>query len=43
MPIQKVKVLMRHKTISQTVNTYMELGLADIGEEVWNLPNLFNN
>lgn len=41
MPIQKVKVLMRHKDIKTTVNLYLDLGLKDMAEDVWKLPKLF--
>jgi integrase len=37
LPIQKVKVLMRHATISLTADLYGKLGIDDLGEEVWNL------
>lgn len=40
--IQKVKVLMRHKTIKLTADLYGELGLADVGEEVWELPPILS-
>ena len=30
--IQKVRVLMRHANIKQTCDTYMDLGLSDVGE-----------
>ena len=40
MPIQKVKVLMRHSTIKLTADLYTDLGIEDLGAEVWNLPTL---
>ena len=40
MPIQKVKVLMRHSTIKLTADLYTDLGIEDLGAEVWNLPKL---
>ncbi len=41
MPIQKVKILMRHRTLQMTADLYCDLGLEDVGEDVWNLPSLF--
>ena len=38
LPIQKVKVLMRHGTIGLTADLYGKLGIDDLGEDVWNLP-----
>jgi integrase len=38
LPIQTVKVLMRHKDIRMTCNLYMALGLEDVGEELLKLP-----
>jgi hypothetical protein len=32
---------MRHSTIQLTADLYCQLGLADLGEEVWSLPTLF--
>jgi integrase len=40
MPIQKVKVLMRHSSITLTADLYGQLGIDDIGDEVWSLPPL---
>jgi integrase len=41
LPIQKVKVLMRHATLKLTADLYGELGMADVAEDVWTLPSLF--
>ena len=41
LPIQKVMVLMRHKSITLTANLYLDLGLTDIASENWTLPPLF--
>jgi integrase len=38
LPIQKVKVLMRHSTIKLTADLYTQLGIDDLGDEVWSLP-----
>jgi integrase len=38
LPIQQVKVMMRHLTISLTADLYHDLGLDDMGDEVCNLP-----
>jgi integrase len=38
LPIQKVRLLMRHRDIRMTCNLYMDLGLDDLAEEVWTLP-----
>jgi integrase len=40
LPIQKVKVLMRHSTISLTADLYTDLGIDDVAEGVWMLPRL---
>jgi integrase len=40
LPIQKVKVLMRHKNIRETADLYMNLCLEDVGEEIWTPPTL---
>jgi site-specific recombinase XerD len=40
LPIQQVKVLMRHSTISLTADLYHDLGLDDMRDEVCNLPRL---
>lgn len=42
LPIQRVKQLMRHGDIRRTVNLYMDLGIDDLGEEVWKLPSVFS-
>jgi integrase len=41
LPIQKVKVLMRHLTLQMTADLYGQLEMEDVAEEVWDLPNLF--
>ena len=33
--------LMRHSTSKLTADLYGELGIDDVGEDVWNLPTLF--
>ena len=38
LPIQKVRILMRHRDVRTTCNLYMDLGLTDVGEELWRLP-----
>jgi integrase len=38
LPIQKVKMLMRQSTIQLTADLYTDLGLEEIGENVWTLP-----
>jgi hypothetical protein len=40
LPIQKVKVLMRHSTITLTADLYLDLGIDDTAEGVWTLPRL---
>jgi integrase len=40
LPIQVVRVLMRHKDIRTTCNLYMDLGLDDVNETLANLPRL---
>jgi hypothetical protein len=40
MPVQKVRVLMRHSTLKQTCDLYLQLGLDDLAEDVWSLPAL---
>ena len=40
LPIQIVKVLMRHATIALTADLYGKLGIDDLGEKVWSLPSL---
>lgn len=42
LPIQTVKVLMRHASINMTVDVYLDLGITEIGEDIWNLPRLFS-
>lgn len=41
LPIQTVRVLMRHRDINLTVKVYLDLGLTDIAEEIKKLPRLF--
>jgi integrase len=38
LPIQKVRILMRHRDIRTTINLYSDLGLADVGDDVWAWP-----
>ncbi len=40
LPIVKVQRLMRHKDIRMTANLYADLGIEDLGEDVWSLPTL---
>ncbi len=40
MPIQKVRMLMRHQTMRQTCDLYLDLGIDDIGGDVWTLSPL---
>lgn len=40
-PIQKVKALMRHCSINQTADLYLDLGLTDVAEDCWFLEPLF--
>jgi site-specific recombinase XerC len=40
LPIQKVRVLMMHRDARTTLNLYTDLGLIDVGEDVWALPRL---
>jgi integrase len=40
LPIQKVMVLMRHKSIVLTANLYLDLGITDCAEENWTVPAL---
>jgi integrase len=42
LPIQVVRLLMRHKDISVTCRVYLDLGLADVSEAVLKLPQLFD-
>ena len=41
LPIQKVKLRMRHLTLQMTADLYGGLEIADVAEEVWMLPPLF--
>ena len=41
LPIQDVQALMRHGTITLTMDLYRDQGLEDIGQTVWTLPPLF--
>ena len=41
LPIEVVKLLMRHSTIQLTVDLYGQLGFQDLGIQVWALPPLF--
>ena len=41
LPIQVVRLLMRHKNIKQTCDLYMDLGLTDVAEAVIQLPPMF--
>jgi integrase len=41
LPIQKVKLLMRHLTLGMTADLYADLEMEDVAEEVWDLPPLF--
>jgi integrase len=41
LPIQKVKVLMRHQTLQMTAEVYSALDMQDVAEEVWDLQVLF--
>jgi len=43
LPIQKVRLLMRHKDIRTTCNLYMDLGIQDVMEEVWALPSILKS
>ena len=38
LPIQKVKTLLRHSTITLTADLYGKLGMDDVAEDVWTLP-----
>jgi integrase len=38
LPIQVVRLLMRHKNIKQTCDLYMDLGLTDVAEALIDLP-----
>jgi len=40
LPIQKVKTLMGHSTITLTADLYGQLGMEDVAEDVWTLPPL---
>jgi integrase len=41
LPLMKVKLLMRHRDIRTTANLYADLGLTDVGDEIWTLQKLF--
>lgn len=43
LPIQKVRILMRHRDIQTTCNLYLDLGIQDMAESVWNLPRVFDS
>jgi hypothetical protein len=43
LPIQKVKLLMRHLTLGMTADLYADLEMEDVAEEVWDLPPLFKS
>jgi len=43
LPIQTVKVLMRHATLKMTADLYLDLGLDDIAEQMQSLPPLFRH
>jgi len=40
LPIQTVRLLMRHRDIRTTCNLYLDLGLSDVAEETLRLPRL---
>lgn len=40
LPVQVVKVLMRHSSIKLTADLYLSLGIEDVGERVWQLPSV---
>jgi integrase len=40
LPIQVVRLLMRHQSITITVKLYLELGLDDVAGQILQLPNL---
>lgn len=40
LPVQHVRMLMLHKYISKKLIVSMQLGLSDLGEEVWAIPPL---
>ncbi len=40
LPIQVVRLLMRHRDISQTCKVYLRLGLADVAEGLQKLPSV---
>lgn len=42
LPIQVVKVLMRHSSIKLTADLYLSLGIEDVGERVWRLPSVLS-
>jgi integrase len=41
LPIQLVRVLMRHRDIHTTANLYLDLGIAHIAEQLPALPRIF--
>lgn len=41
LPIQQVRILMRHQHIQQTIGTYLDLGLDDLAEIIQQLPRVF--
>lgn len=43
LPIQTVRLLMRHATIKMTCDVYMDLGLDDVAEQARSLPPLFTD
>ena len=40
LPIQRVRILMRHRDIRTTCNLYMQLGPTDAAEEGWSPPGI---
>jgi integrase len=40
LPIQFVKVMMRHATLALTADLYGQLGIKDVGAKLWQLPPL---
>jgi integrase len=43
LPIQKVRILMRHQTLRQTCDLYCDLGIDDVAGDIWSLPSLLEN
>jgi hypothetical protein len=41
LPIQKVRLLMRHMTLGMTADLYADLEMEGVTEEDWDLPPLF--